>query len=195
MGIAGALSLWWDVQVTILEQVCWGGMLSLEWDVQVTVLEQVCLGGALSLWWDVQVTVLEQVCSGGMLSLEWDVQVTVLEQVCVGGALSLWWDAQITVLGQVCGGHWCIVAVVGCKCHHTGTGEWRSLLHCHCGRTSRSPYWDRCVGATGVLSLWWDKQVTVLGQVCGGCWCIATVVGGAGHCTGAGVSGLVVHSH
>ena len=265
MWAAGALSLWWDEQVTILGQVCvdhwcivtvvgraghrtetgvWGLLVycRCDWDEQVTILGQVCGGrwciaavvgraghcigtgvwgslvhclcggmcktpywdrcvgvaGALPLWWNVRVTVLVQVCLGATFSLWWDMQVTVLEQVCLGGTLSLWWDVQVTVLGQVCVGCWCIAAVVGRAGHCTGTGVQESLVHCHCGGTSRSPYWDRCVGGhwcivavvgqaghctgtcvgvAGALPLWWDEQVTVLEQVCQGCWCILTEVG------------------
>ena len=99
----------------------------------------------------------------------WGEQVTVLEQVCLGGALSLWWTAQVTVLEQVYGDRWCIVTVVGCAGHRTGTGVlgWYVVTGMGCA--------GHCTG-TGV---------------CG--WCIVTVVGRTGHCTGTGVWGSLVH--
>ena len=92
----------------------------------------------------------------------WGEQVTVLEQVCLGGALSLWWTAQVTVLEQVYGDRWCIVTVVGCAGHRTGTGVWGSLVHCRFGGMSRSLYWHRCVRVGGAFSLMWGEQVTIL---------------------------------
>ena len=180
-------SLYWNRCVWVVHCHCGGMCRSPSWNRCVRVVCCHWNGMCRSLYWNRCVWVVHCHCGGTHRSLYWD--------RCVGvtGALLLWWDAHVTILGQVCGGRCCIVTVVGQAGHHTGTGVWGLLVYCRCGGTSRSQYWDRCVGVAGALPLWWDVQVTVLGQVCGGCWCIAAVVRRAGHRTGTGVWGSLVH--
>ena len=206
---------------------CGGTRGSPYWYRCVWVLRFHCGGTCRSPYWNRCVWVVHCHCGGTCRSPYWD------RCVWAAGALLLWWDEQVTVLGQVCRSRWCIATVVGRAGHHTGTGVWGvigalslwwdkqvtvlervwgSLVHCRCGGTSRSLYWNRCVRVVGAFSLRWGEQVTILEQVCWGqgCtvtvmrqagdrtgtgvfgWCVGTVMGQAGHRTGTGVWGCAL---